>query len=72
MTRDEHLQWCKDRAMECVKMGDLSQAFASFCSDVKKHEETAQIASNPLIGIGMMCAALGDAAGMRSWILGWN
>jgi hypothetical protein len=40
-TRQEHLQWCKQRAMEYCNMDDLNQAFTSFISDLGKHEETA-------------------------------
>ena len=38
--RDEHLQWCKDRAMKYVNDDDLKNAFASFQSDMIKHSET--------------------------------
>jgi len=29
MTRDEHLKWCKERALEYVDAGDLQQALTS-------------------------------------------
>jgi len=38
MTRTEHLQWCKDRAIE--ELPDTDAAFASFQSDMRKHDET--------------------------------
>jgi hypothetical protein len=41
MTRDEHLQWCKDRAMEYVAVGKIDDALASMLSDLGKHDETA-------------------------------
>lgn len=41
MTRQEHLQWCKDRALEYVKVGDNDSALASMLSDLAKHPETA-------------------------------
>jgi hypothetical protein len=34
MTRAEHLNWCKQRALEYVATGDLSQAVASMTSDL--------------------------------------
>lgn len=40
MTRTEHLQWCKDRAMEYATAGDNSNALASMLSDLRKHPET--------------------------------
>jgi hypothetical protein len=39
-TREEHLKWCKDRALEYIEMGEPEHAFNSFMSDLFKHEET--------------------------------
>jgi hypothetical protein len=39
-TRADHIQWCKDRALEYVEFGDLDKAIASMQSDLKKHPET--------------------------------
>lgn len=71
-TRKEHLQWCKDRALEFVDAGDLQQAFASFLSDMKKHSETADH-----IGLEMMfrlkvVGALDTAEELRNHIEGFN
>jgi hypothetical protein len=41
ISRAEHLEWCKKRALEYVNRGDTSQAFASMGSDLGKHPETA-------------------------------
>jgi len=41
MNRQGHLEWCKKRAIEYVDNGDLNNAFASFQSDMGKHNETA-------------------------------
>lgn len=35
MTRAEHLSWSKQRALQYVDAGDLSQAFASMGSDLE-------------------------------------
>ena len=40
MTREEHLDWCKERALEYVERGDLTGAFTSIIKDLKEHEET--------------------------------
>jgi len=40
MTRSDHLQWCKQRAMEYVEQGDMDNALASMTSDLGKHPET--------------------------------
>jgi hypothetical protein len=37
LTRDEHLAWCKRRALEYVDAGDLTHAVASMASDLKTH-----------------------------------
>jgi len=72
MNREEHLQWCKDRANEYVDAGDLTQAFSSFMSDMSKHPETAE---HIALGLGMqllMAGYLASARQMREWIDGFN
>ena len=39
-TRDEHLAWCKQRALEYADRGDTTNAVASMMSDLGKHPET--------------------------------
>jgi hypothetical protein len=51
MTRDEHVEWCKERALEYVEMGDFTQAITSMASDLTKHEETK---NHKGIDIGVM------------------
>ncbi len=40
MTRVKHLQWCKDRALEYIKDGEIEQGITSMMSDIRKHPET--------------------------------
>ena len=43
MIRQEHMDWCKQRALEYRQLGpyfSLDDAMASMASDVGKHEET--------------------------------
>jgi hypothetical protein len=40
MTRAEHLEWCKKRALEYARAGELQNAVASMGSDLNKHPET--------------------------------
>ena len=40
MTREEHLTWCKLRALEYVDRDDVTSALASMFSDLTKHPET--------------------------------
>ena len=42
MNRQEHLEWCKKRAMEYVYENELSQAYASMTSDLRKHPKTSR------------------------------
>ena len=72
MTRAEHLEWCKKRALEYVDIGDLDQAWTSMASDLGKHEETR---GHSAIKLGMMllignCLSTPDK--MRKFILGFN
>ena len=72
MTRAEHLQWCKDRALDYVNMGDTTEAFASMGSDLSKHPETANHAGIQL-GMGLlMIGQLNTQAEMRKFIEGFN
>lgn len=68
MTRDEHLQWAKDRALEYLP-NDLASATASFVSDLGKHPELAGHAVMQLIGLHM-AAGLLDERTCRELIVG--
>lgn len=72
MARSEHLQWCKDRALEYVEQDDLNQAFASMASDMSKHPETACPKLTEL-GFRLLWAGhLDTATKMEKWINGFN
>lgn len=69
-TRDEHLEWCKERAFEYVAEGDLLNAVTSMGSDLDKHPE---LGCNPfLLMTGAMRAQEGDVRGVRDWIEGFR
>lgn len=72
-TREEHLQWCKDRALEILdETGDVGQAYASFGSDMNKHEETRD---HSAIGLGVALLFGGHnntPDEMRKFIEGFN
>lgn len=72
MDRSEHLQWCKDRALGYVDRNDLTNAYASMCSDLGKHEETAgHLAIN--LGMGLMVTGkLNTQEEMRKFIEDFN
>jgi len=72
ITRAEHLNWCKTRALELVDSGDLTLAYASMSSDLLRHPETETHAG---IELGMMLIMAGElktAHEMRKFIEGFN
>lgn len=74
-TRAEHLQFCKDRAMEYVRHGELLEAVTSMMSDLGKHPETANSAGGALAALGLLAcqqAQTGDRAGVVRYIEGFN
>ena len=71
-TRQEHLAWCKKRALEYCDQGDVNNAWASMASDLDKHPETA---GHSAIQIGMMLLMNGNLSTpdeMRKFIEGFN
>jgi len=72
MTRAEHLNWCKKRALEYVDLGDTNQAYASMLSDMRKHKETENHAALELGVMMMMAGQLSSSDKMREFIEGFN
>jgi uncharacterized protein (UPF0332 family) len=72
MTRAEHLAWCKARALDYVETGYVDQAFYSFLSDMRKHEETKDHAALQLMTELFIAGHLNDARAMREFIEGFN
>lgn len=70
--RTEHLEWCKQRALEYVNLGDLQQAFASFQSDMTKHPETIGHLALELGTLLLLGGQLSTAKQMQDWIIGFN
>lgn len=71
-TRQEHLEWCKQRANEIVDTGDTTGAYSSMASDMMKHPETKD---HSAIQLGVMLMVSGDLATpekMRDFIDGFN
>lgn len=74
-TRQEHMQFCKDRAMEYVKEGNLLEAVTSMMSDLGKHPETASSAGGSCAVLGILAlqqAQAGDTDGVVRFIQGFN
>lgn len=72
MTREEHLQWCKDRAIEYVEKNELQNAFTSFHNDMCKHPETANHSALELGTMLMIFGHLSTPFKMKEWINGFN
>lgn len=72
MTRAEHLEWAKQRALEYVDAGDLNNAFNSVVSDLQKHPETADHAGIQLGMMQLMGGFLNSPIAMRHFIEGFN
>lgn len=72
MTREEHLAWCKQRALEYVDTGDTANAYASMASDLSKHPETEGHAGIKLGMLMLMGGHISTPAKMREFINGFN
>ena len=72
MTRAEHLQWAKDRALEYADRGDASGAMASIGSDLRKHPETAGHPGIELMMMHLMSGLLNGPGELRKFIEGFN
>lgn len=70
-TAREHLDWCVERAMAYADRGDWVNAWASFASDVNKHDGTRHIGSHALLGMAMLSGAYDRPAAFRDFITGW-
>ena len=73
-TRQEHLAFCKQRAMEYVNSGNLLEAVTSMMSDLRKHPETADT-GQALAALGLFAcqqAQQGDRDGVIRYIQGFN
>lgn len=74
VTRQEHLEWCKKRAIEYIDAGNVSEALSSFASDVTKHPETEAI-RDTIANLGiplLMAGAINTPQAMRKHINGYN
>ena len=73
MTREEHLEWAKMRALEYLDVGDTKQAFTSMMSDLSKHPELKNHAGMR-IGTGFMLLPgwINNSNEIRRWIVGFN
>ena len=71
-TRQEHMDWCKQRALAYCDTGDAKNALASMLSDLSKHEETENHGAIGLTGMLMMGGFLNTVEAVRKHIEGFN
>jgi hypothetical protein len=71
MTRDEHLAWCKKRALEYLDRGELENAVASMGSDLRQHAEFIGIVDK-LMPLALHYVINHDSDGARRWIVGFR
>jgi hypothetical protein len=70
--RQKHLEWCKERALQYVEAGELTQAYSSMASDMRKHKETENHMGLEL-GLGLLMGGhLDTAAQMKKFIEDFN
>ena len=73
MTRKEHLEWAKARALEYLDAGDPAQGFTSMLSDLHKHPE---LENHVGVRMGVMFMLLpgwiSNPQEVRRWIVGFN
>ena len=71
-TREEHLEWCKQRSREYCDRNDAQNAIASMMSDLQKHPETEKHAGIMLGAALMMGGMLQSTKQAREFIEGFN
>lgn len=67
MTRAEHVQWCKQRALAYIDAGDVRNGVTSMLSDLGKHPETADLTNTAFL----MSLTVEDARTAREFINGF-
>jgi hypothetical protein len=71
MTRDEHLEHCKRRALEYLDAGEVQNAICSMMSDMRQHEETKSM-NQAILALGLLIATNEDPIEARRWIVGFR
>jgi len=69
MTRNEHLAWCKERAL--AELPDCTNAVASMISDLIKHPAFENTMTMTMASVGFMEIPRGVDA-VRKWVEGFN
>lgn len=70
--RQQHLDWCKQRALQYCDIGDTTSAWSSMVSDMSKEPETAEHAAIELGNMLFFGGHLSTVLQMREFIQGFN
>ena len=68
-TSQEHMDWCKRRALEYVNAGDAKNAVTSMLSDLGKHKDTRHLQAFGVVGIFTITKGV---EAVREWIEGFR
>lgn len=71
MTWEEHLAWCKTRALAYVEKGDLEEAVLSMATDIQTHPEN-KINGTTLEMLVTASTFNWHRDGIRQWIEGFR
>jgi len=72
VAKQDHLAWCKERALDVLKSGDIPGAYTSMVSDLQSEPSTQ---NHPAIMLGMnlmMAGHLDTAEKMEKFINDFN
>lgn len=73
MTRQEHMDWSKRRALACLmETGNVHDAFSSMASDLQKHKETEDHLALQFGMVLLVNGHLNTVEKMREFIEGFN
>lgn len=72
MTRQEHLNWSKARALKYLDSNDIKNAIASMLSDLSKHEGTKDHPAILLMGMLVRTENLETEKQVRDFIKGFS
>jgi hypothetical protein len=70
MTREEHVAWCKERALAYLP-AQPQEGITSMLSDMSKHPDTKPVVE-AMAGIALFEMMNGTPASARSFIEGFN
>jgi hypothetical protein len=73
MTREEHLEWAKKRALEYLDAHNPTQGFTSMMSDLGKHPELEKhVGIRMGVGFMLLPGWITNEREVRRWIVGFN